>query len=98
MRFASRVYIMQITRRRLFDVATATAGLTMLVLALLIFDQRTRAISGADFTSVSEQVNYLAVAVTLMVAQVMRGEVTDYTSMVVFTTAAVVLVVLLMRA
>jgi hypothetical protein len=88
---------MQITRRRIFDAVTAVSGVTMLVLALLVFDQRTRTVSGADFASVSEQVNYLAMAMSLMVAQVVRGEVTDYTSMAVFTTAAFVLVVLLMR-
>jgi hypothetical protein len=88
---------MQITRRRILDVVTAVAGVTMLVLALLVFDSRTRYIGGADFASVSENVNYLAVTVTLLVAQVVRGEVVDHTSMFVFTTAALVLVVLLMR-
>ena len=69
----------------------------MLVVALLVFDSRTRYFSGAELASVSEDVNYFAVAVTLLVAQVVRGEVIDHTSMFVFTTAAVVLVVLLMR-
>lgn len=69
----------------------------MLILALLVFDQRTRSISGADFATMSEQVNYLWVAVTVFVAQVLSGDVVDYTTMLVFTTAAVVLVVLLMR-
>ena len=69
----------------------------MLVMALLVFDARTRFVSRADFASVSEDMNYLAVAVTLMVAQVMRGEFLDYSSMLMFTTTAVVLVVLLMR-
>lgn len=69
----------------------------MLVLALLVFDQRTRSISGADFASMSEQMNYLWVSVTILVAQIVRGDVVDYTTMLVFTTAAVVLVVLLMR-
>lgn len=69
----------------------------MLVMALLVFDARTRMVSGADFVAVSEDVNYLAVAVTLLVAQVMRGEFVDHTSMFMFTTTAVVLVVLLMR-
>jgi hypothetical protein len=88
---------MQITRRRIFDAVTAVAGVTMLVLALLVFDQRTRSISGADFASMSEQLNYLWVSVTILVAQIVRGDVVDYTTMLVFTTAAVVLVVLLMR-
>ena len=69
----------------------------MLVVALLVFDSRTRYMSGADFAAVSENVNYLSVAVTLLVAQVVRGDVVDHTSMFVFTTAAVVLVALLMR-
>ena len=69
----------------------------MLVVALMVFDYRTRYVSTADFASVSEDVNYLAVAVTLLVAQVMRGEFVDYTSMLMFSTTAVVLVVLLMR-
>jgi hypothetical protein len=89
--------IMQITRRRILDVAMAVAGVMMLVVALLVFDYRTRYVSGADFAAVSEDVNYLAVAVTLVVAQVVRGDFVDYTSMLLFTTTAVVLVVLLMR-
>jgi hypothetical protein len=88
---------MQISRRRILDVAMAVAGLMMLAVALLVFDYRTRYLSGADFASVSEDVNYLAVAVTLIVAQVVRGEFVDHTSMLLFTTTAVVLVVLLMR-
>ena len=87
----------QITRRRILDLATAVAGVTILIVALLVFDQRTRYVSGADFAKVSEDVNYLSVAVTLLVAQVVRGEFVDYTSMLVFMTTAVVLVVLLMR-
>lgn len=86
-----------ITRRRILDAMTAVAGVTMLVVALMAFDYRTRYVSGADFAAVSEDVNYLAVAVTLLVAQVIRGEFVDYTSMLMFTTTAVVLVVLLMR-
>jgi hypothetical protein len=88
---------MLITRRRILDVAMAVAGVMMLIVALLVFDYRTRYVSGADFAAVSEDVNYLAVAVTLIVAQVARGELVDYTSMLLFTTTAVVLVVLLMR-
>jgi hypothetical protein len=97
MSFASGLVAMQITRRRILDVMTAVAGVALLVVALLVFDSRTRYVSGADFASVSEDMNYLAVAVTLLVAQVVRGEVVDHASMFVFTTAAVVLVVLLMR-
>jgi hypothetical protein len=88
---------MQITRRRIVDAMTAVAGLMMLVVALMVFDYRTRYVTGADFASVSEDMNYLAVAVTLLVAQVVRGEFMDHTSMLMFTTTAVVLVVLLMR-
>ena len=69
----------------------------MLVVALMVFDYRTRYLTGADFASVSEDMNYFAVAVTLLVAQVVRGEFVDHTSMFMFTTTAVVLVVLLMR-
>ena len=69
----------------------------MLVMALVVFDARTRFVSRADFAAVSEDMNYLAVTVTLLVAQVIRGEFADYTSMLMFTTTAVVLVVLLMR-
>ena len=87
---------MQITRRRILDVALGVGGVTMLMVALLVFDHRTRYV-GADFASVGEDVNYFAVAVTLVIAQVMRGEFVDYTSMLLFTTTAVVLVALLMR-
>lgn len=86
-----------ITRRRILDAMTAVAGVSMLVVALMAFDYRTRYVSSADFASMSEDVNYLAVSVTLLVAQLIRGEFVDYTSMLMFTTTAVVLVVLLMR-
>ena len=69
----------------------------MLLVALLVFDHRTRYVSGADFAAVSEDVNYFAAAVTLIVAQVARGEFVDSTNVLLFTTTAVVLVVLLMR-
>jgi hypothetical protein len=88
---------MQITRRRILDVAVAAAGVTMLVLTLLVVDYRTRMVTGADFAAVSEDMNYLAVAITLLVAQTLRGEFVDYNSMLIFTTTAIVLVVLLMR-
>lgn len=88
---------MQITRRWILDATMALSGVTMLMVALLAFDHRTWLLNGADFASVSEDVNYLAVALTLLVAQVVRGEFADYTSMLMFTTTAVVLVVLLMR-
>jgi hypothetical protein len=91
-----RFRTMQITRRRILDVALGVGGVMMLMVALLVFDHRTRYV-GADFASVSEDVNYFAVAVTLVIAQVMRGEFVDYTSMLLFTTTAVVLVALLMR-
>jgi hypothetical protein len=88
---------MQITRRRVLDAVTAVAGVTMLALALLVFDYRTRQVSAGDFDFVTENVNYMSVAVTLMVAQIVRGEFTDQTSMLLFTTTAVVLVMLLLR-
>jgi hypothetical protein len=94
--FALRTMQM-ITRRRILDAATAVAGVTILIVALLAFDYRTRYVSSADLASVSEDMNYLAVAITLLVAQVVRGELVDYTSLLMFTTTAVVLVVLLMR-
>jgi hypothetical protein len=96
MSFASALGAMQITRRRVMDVAIAVAGVMMMVVALFVFDYRTRHIGG-DFSTVSEQVNYLAVAVTLVAAQVVRGEYVDHTTMLLFTTTAIVLVVLLMR-
>jgi hypothetical protein len=97
MRFASAVRAMQITRRRILDVAMAVAGVMMLVVALLVFDYRTRYMGGADIAAVSEDVNYLAVAFTLVVAQAVRGDFVDTTTLLLFTTTAVVLVVLLMR-
>ena len=94
----ARAVSMALTRRRIIDVLVATAGVLLLVLALMVFDQRTRyAWSGADFASVGEDVNYLAVTVTLLVAQVVRGEVVEHAHFLVFTVTALVLVVLLMR-
>jgi cyanate permease len=76
----------------------AVTGVTIVLVALMIVDQRTRhAWSGADLSSVGENVNYLAVAVTLLVAQVVRGEITEHMQLLVFMVTAVVLVVLLMR-
>jgi hypothetical protein len=88
---------MQITRRRIFDAMTAVGGVTMLVVALFVFDQRTRYLGSADLATVSADMNYIAASVTLLVAQLVRGEFMDYNSMLIFTTTAVVLVVLLMR-
>lgn len=89
---------MAFTRRRIVDVVAAIAGVSLLIVALMVFDQRTRhAWSGADFASVGEDVNYLAVGVALLVTQVVRGEVAEHAHLLVFTAAAVVLVVLLMR-
>ena len=89
---------MALTRRRVIDGVATITGVMVLVFALLIFDQRTRhAWSGAELSSVGEHVNYLAIAVTLMVAQVVRGEINGHAQLVVFLVAAAVLVVLLMR-
>jgi hypothetical protein len=89
---------MAITRRRVIDKVAAITGVMVLLLALMVFDQRARyAWSGADLSTVGENVNYLAFAVTLMVAQVVRGEITEHVQLLVFMVTAVVLVVLLMR-
>jgi len=89
---------MAITRRRVIDGVTAIASVMVLIVALLGFDQRTRyAWTGADVSSVGENVNYLAVAVTLMVGQVVRGEVAENAHVLVFMATAAVLVILLMR-
>lgn len=89
---------MTITRRRVIDVVAAFAGVMLLSVALMVFDQRARVgWGGGDLASVGEDVNYLAVAVALLVAQVVRGEVVEHAHFLVFTATAVVLVVLLMR-
>lgn len=89
---------MAITRRRVIDGVTAIASVMVLIVALLVFDQRTRyAWTGADVSSVGENVNYLAVAVTLMVGQVVRGEVAENAHVLVFMATAAVLVIFLMR-
>jgi len=89
---------MAITRRRVIDGVAAITGVMVLLFVLMVFDQRTRyAWSGLDLSSVGENVNYLAFAVTLMVAQVIRGEMTDHAQLLVFLVTAVVLVVFLMR-
>lgn len=89
---------MATARRRVIDGVAAITGVLVLLFALLVFDQRTRqAWSGADLSSVGESVNYLAFAVTLMVAQVVRGEIAENAHVLVFMATAIVLVVLLMR-
>lgn len=89
---------MAITRRRVIDGVAAITGVMVLLLALMVFDQRTRsAWGGADLSSVGETVNYLALALTLAVAQAVRGEITEQPHLLVFLATAVVLVVLLMR-
>ncbi len=89
---------MAITRRRVIDGVTAIASVMVLIVALLVFDQRTRyAWTGADVSSVGENVNYLAVAVTLMVGQVVRGDVAENAHVLVFMATAAVLVILLLR-
>ncbi len=89
---------MAITRRRVIDGVTAIASVMVLIVALLVFDQRTRyAWTAADVSSVGENVNYLAVAVTLMVGQVVRGEVAENAHVLVFMATAAVLVIFLMR-
>ncbi len=89
---------MAITRRRVIDGVAAITGVMVLLFALLIFDQRTRyAWSGADLSTVGENVNYLAFAVTLVVAQVVRGEINEHAQLVVFLVTAIILVALLIR-
>jgi hypothetical protein len=89
---------MAITRRRVIDGVAALTGVLVLLIALMVFDQRMRyAWSGADLSSVGESLNYLALTVTLVVAQVVRGEVAGNAHLLVFMATAVVLVVLLMR-
>jgi GAF domain-containing protein len=89
---------MAITRRRVFDGVAALTGVLVLLLALMVFDRGTRhAWSGAELSTMGENVNYLAFAITLMVAQVVRGEITEHVQLLVFMVTAVVLVVLLMR-
>jgi hypothetical protein len=90
---------MALTRRRIIDVMAAASGVALLLLALLIVDQRTRfgVSGGVDAASVGENLNYLAMAVSLLAAQVVRGDIADNMLVVVFMTTAVVLVVLLMR-
>jgi hypothetical protein len=89
---------MAITRRRVFDGVAAITGVMVLLLILMVFDQRTHhAWSGADISRVGEDMNYLAFAVTLMVAQVVRGDITEHAQLLVFMVTAIVLVALLMR-
>ena len=89
---------MAITRRRVIDGVTALTGVLVVVVALLIADQRTRYVwTSADLSAAGENVNYLALAVTLMVSQAVRGDVAEQMHLLVFSATAVVLVVLLMR-
>ena len=87
----------------MIDVAAATGGIAILLLALVIIDQGVRHSSGgaiggsADFAAVGEDMNYLAVVVALMAAQVARGELVEHVHLVVFTATAAVLVAFLMR-
>jgi hypothetical protein len=87
------------TRRRVIDVAAAVTGVALLIVALMIFDQRTRIGwgGGADLASVGEDVNYFTVAMALIVSQALQGELANNLHVVVFTATAIVLVVMLMR-
>ena len=87
------------TRRRVLDVAAAVMGVMLLIVALMIFDQRARLPwnGGADLASVGQDMSYLAVAISLVVSQLVHGDLADNLHVVVFTATAAVLVVLLMR-
>lgn len=80
----------------------AIGGVLILIVALALIDQRFRdrfvpGAGGADLAAIGKDVNYLAMAMTLMIAQFFRGHLVEQTHLVVFTVAAVVLVILLMR-
>lgn len=90
------------TRGRLFDLVAATGGLLILLLALALVDHRIRDpfMSSAglvDVSRVGQDLNYVAMATTLMAAQLFRGQWFEQSHLLVFTVTAVVLVVLLMR-
>jgi hypothetical protein len=90
--------IMAIPRRRVLDGVAALTGVLVLAIALLVFDQRTRYVwSGADLSTVGDQANHLASAVTFMMSQTVRGGVAEHAHLLVFMATGVVLVVLLMR-
>lgn len=94
---------MALTKRRLFDVLGAAGGVLVLLVALLIIDQGIRhgltssIGAGVDLAAVGENMNYLALVVAVMVAQVTRGEVAEHMHLLVFTATAAVLVVFLIR-
>lgn len=91
------------TRGRLVDLVAATGGVLLLLLALLLVDQRLRegVLGGGSGTphlaGLTQDMSYLAMAGALMASQMFRSELLGQTHVLLFAITAVVLVVLLMR-
>lgn len=107
MRFAMRAVVMgSIARRVIGDVAASASGVLILLLALAVFDQRFReqlaAVTGggpgaAEVASMGNQVTNLALVVSLVVVQFFRQQSVEHAHLMVFTAAAIVLALFLMR-
>ena len=92
------------TARRAFsDFLLFAGGVLLLVIALVVFDDRFRqqlALTPAgsgDLVGVGRQVNELALVAALIVTQFAREQVGEHTHWAMFTVAAIVLVIFLTR-
>ncbi len=90
---------MVVTRKRVIDVVGTASGVLILLLAVTMILRHGLGSGSptADFAAVGEEVNYLAGAVALMVAEIVRGQVVEHMHFVVFTATAIVLLIFLMR-
>ena len=100
MAFAMDVLRMALTRNRVFDLTAAISGVLLLMVFLVLMDQRVRSHvtgAGTDLASVGADVNYFAATMTFLGVQIARGELASNLHVVVFSATAIVLVVLLIR-
>lgn len=95
---------MSSTTRRVFsDFMLFASGVVLLLFALVVFDDRFRqqlsltASGSGDIVGAGKQVNELAFVAALIVSQFAREQVGDHLHWAVFTAAAIVLVIFLMR-
>jgi hypothetical protein len=89
-----------LTRRRVVDIVAAAGGVLVLLLAMAILELSIRrgVMGGApDLGALTDDMNYVSAVVTLLVAQVVRGDLFENMHFVVFSATAAVLVVFLMR-
>ena len=89
------------------DLAASASGVLILLLALVIFDERFReqlavatgggAPGAAEFASMGHQVTNLALVVSLVVVQFFRQQSVEHAHLMVFTGVAIILALFFMR-